>query len=468
MAVLVQWVKMGAPDPRTSALPALPPAYELAKEKQFWSFQPVKDVSVPEVKNTTGLISPIDSFLQAEYESHKLRPVGPAAKRVLIRRATYDLIGLPPTPDEIEAFASDNSPEAFEKVVDRLLASPHYGEQWGRHWLDVVHYADTSGCNSDYPIPDLYKYRNYVIDAFNSDKPYDQFIREQLAGDLMPAKDDAQKHEQMIATGYIAMSRRFGSNANEFHLTIADTLDNLGKVTMGLSLGCTHCHDHKFDPIPTRDYYALYGIFKSTKYSFPGTEVRPHPTDMVPLGTPEQGEQVHAYEQSLSDLDVKIRKLADERLVVSTKLKAVKQPAANAEELKARLKQIAIDLKEAKQEQRKLDEQGPPNVPCAYAVTEGTPQDAKIQHKGLPGDLGEVARGFLTTLGGQTLPADEKGSGRLELAQWITAPTNPLTARVIVNRIWEYHFGKGIVATPNSLAIEASHHRSRPARLPRH
>src|SRR6185503_8146135 len=184
--------------------------------------------------------------------------------RTLIRRATYDLTGLPPTPDEVEAFVVDNAPDAYEKLIDRLLASPAYGEKWGRHWLDLVRYADTSGCNSDFPIPQIYKYRNYVINAFNQDKPYDQFIREQLAGDLLPHKDTAQRDEQIIATGYLAISRRFGSRNNEFHLTIEDTIDNLGKVMLGLSVGCARCHDHKFDPIPTRDYYALYGIFNST------------------------------------------------------------------------------------------------------------------------------------------------------------------------------------------------------------
>jgi hypothetical protein len=434
----------------TGAVSAPPPTYDYSKEKQFWSFQPVKDVPVPRAQNVGGLISPIDSFLRSSYETHRLHPAAAAEKQVLIRRATYDLIGLPPTPDEVSTFVADGTAKAFEKVVDRLLASPHYGEQWGRHWLDVVRYADTSGCNSDFPIPQLYKYRNYVIDAFNNDKPYDQFLREQLAGDLLPARDEAQKHEHIIATGYIAMSRRFGSGAGEFHQTIADTIDNMGKAMLGLSLGCARCHDHKFDPLPTADYYALYGIFNSTTYSFPGTEVRPHPIDLVPLGTPEEAEELHRYEQALHALDLKIRELGNQRLSVSSRLKAVKQPAADAPELEAKLKQIAADLKEAKEQQKKLDTEGPPNVDRAFAVSEGTPHDAKIQRKGLPGDLGEVApRGFLTILGGQKLPRDEKGSGRLELARWVTEPGNPLTARVMVNRIWEYHFGQGIVATPN-------------------
>jgi hypothetical protein len=454
VAAFEQWIKMGAPDPRDQPLPTTtPPPYDYAKEKQFWSFQPVKDQPIPSTENAEGLVSPIDHFLQAGYESHHLRPVGAADKRVLIRRATYDLTGLPPTPDEVKTFLADDSPSAFERVVDRLLASPHYGEQWGRHWLDVVRYADTAGNNPDIPVPQAYKYRNYVIDAFNNDKPYDQFLREQIAGDLMPAKDTAAKREQIIATGYIAISRRFGSGASETHLIIADTLDNVGKSMLGLSIGCARCHDHKFDPISNSDYYALYGIFASTKYAFPGTETLRHPRDFVPLGTSEEAARLHDYEHRVSELDHHLHELADDRLHLTTRIKAMEGATTRPSEVTVNgrnLKQIDEELSKSRAEQKKLDTQGPPNVDRAYAVSEGEAHDVKIQRKGQPDDLGDkVHRRFLSILGGQELPADEKGSGRLELANWITDPANPLTARVMVNRIWEHHFGKGIVATPN-------------------
>src|SRR5438105_9797864 len=220
IADLEKWVTMGAPDPRQANSVASTYGVDLAEGRKFWSFQPVKEPPPPEIKNKTWPRSSIDHFILARLEESRLSPAKDASKQVLIRRATFDLIGLPPTPEETEAFLKDKSPDAFAKVIERLLASPHYGERWGRHWLDVARYADTSGCNSDFPVPTAYKYRNYVIKSFNDDKPYDQFIREQVAGDLLPAKTDAEKSDHIVATGYLALARRFGSRNNEFHLTI--------------------------------------------------------------------------------------------------------------------------------------------------------------------------------------------------------------------------------------------------------
>jgi hypothetical protein len=231
----------------------------------------------------------------------------------MIRRATFDLTGLPPTPEEVDSFLNDTSAKAFEKVIDRLLASPHYGERWGRHWLDIVRFADTAGCNSDFPVPAAYKYRNYVIKSFNEDKPYDRFIREQIAGDLLPAKTESEKYENVIATGYLAMSRRFGSRTKEFNLTIDDTIDNLSKSFLGLSVSCARCHNHKFDPIPTKDYYALYGIFNSSRYAFPGAEIYPHPADMVALASGEAAEKFYKWQKELAALDDRKEYLTVER-----------------------------------------------------------------------------------------------------------------------------------------------------------
>ena len=447
----------------TSAPAAGAAPFDYQKEKRFWSFQPVKDVAPPRVDDQRGLISPVDDFLEAGYESHHLHPTGPVDKRTLIRRATYDLTGLPPTPEEVNAFLADQSRDGFDKLVNRLLESPHYGEQWGRHWLDVVRYADTSGCNSDFPIPQAYKYRNYVIDSFNRDKPYDQFLREQVAGDLLPGSSEAERHEHTIATGYLAISRRFGSQGNEFYLTIQDTIDNLGKAMLGLSLGCARCHDHKFDPVPASDYYALYGIFDSTKFAFPGTEVLRHPKDFVPLASAEDAQRLHDYEKRVADLDVRVRDLANQRLALSARIKAARQPSTEPVTINGKtLEQVNAELGEAREEQRQLDAKGPPDVDRAYAVCEGKPHDARIQRKGIYTELGdEVPRGFLTILGGQKLPRGEKGSGRRELADWIADPSNPLTARVMVNRIWAYHFGQGIVATPNDFG-----HRGQPPSNP--
>jgi cytochrome c553 len=432
-----EWVRMGAPDPRDDAPPKPSPAIDFDRARKFWSFRPVADPPVPAVADESWPRGDIDHFLLARLEAKGLKPVAPADKRTLIRRATFDLTGLPPTPEEVDAFLADESPHAFETVVERLLASPHYGERWGRHWLDLVRYADTSGCNSDYPVPSAYRYRNYVIDSFNRDKPYDRFLREQIAGDLMPSEGDDQRQEQVVATGYLATARRFGSHNSEFHLTFEDMIDNLGKVTLGLSVSCARCHDHKFDPIPQADYYALYGILDSTKYAFPGTEIYRHTKDFVCLGTSEEAEALRKYEAELADLDARIQKLTIEK----------KPRAGDGDE--ARVLRVRADLEEAHNRLRILEDR-PPEVEKAYAASEGTPADAKVQRKGDPKNLGEsVPRGFLQVLGGQRLSDGAKGSGRLELAGWIADPRNPLTARVMVNRIWQYHFGRGIVPSPN-------------------
>jgi hypothetical protein len=418
------WIKMGAPDPRAEVLP--PPPYNFEEARKFWSFQPVKDPVPPKVGEPAWSKNEIDRFIKAKLDEKKLTPVGLASKRALLRRATFDLTGLPPTPVEMDAFLADASPKAFEKVVDRLLASRAYGEKWGRHWLDLVRYADTSGCNSDYPVPDAYRYRNWVIQAFNADKPYDQFLREQLAGDLIRGAGS----EGIIATGYLAIARRFGSRNNEFHLTIEDTIDNVGKTMLGVGVACARCHDHKFDPIPTRDYYALYGIFQSTKYAFPGTEIYQHARDFTPLADGADAERLIAYQVETSHLDDRIEDFTAGRVP-----KGLSEADKN-KEMQAMKDRVAVLELHA------------PSVPRAYAVSEGTPVNAKVQRKGDPKNLAEdVPRGFLTILGGAKLPPEEKGSGRRELADWIV--NTPLMARVMVNRIWQYHFGKGIVGTPS-------------------
>ena len=249
------WVKMGAPDPRvedTVAAAQAKSAIDWNKAREWWSFRPIQKPAAPAVKQKRWPLNDLDRFILARLEKENLKPATDAEKRVLLRRATFDLIGLPPTPEEVDAFLKDKSRDAFAKVVDRLLASPHYGERWGRHWLDVVRYADTAGDNSDFPIPQMHRYRDWVISAFNRDLPYDQFVREQLVGDSLPGKTTQETHERLIATGYIANARRFGSRVDDYpqHLTIEDTLDNLGKAFLGLTINCARCHDHKFDPIP--------------------------------------------------------------------------------------------------------------------------------------------------------------------------------------------------------------------------
>ncbi len=290
------WIKAGAKWPAKSG------KFESTKH---WANQPVQNSVPPDVQNKPWINTTIDPFILKKQEQHGILP-GPAAdKRTLIRRATFDLTGLPPTPEEVEAFLSDESPKAFESVIDRLLQSPAYGERWGRHWLDVVRYADTAGETADYPVPLAWRYRNYVIDAFNSDKPYDEFLREQIAGDILANQGPPEKYaERVTATGYLAISRRFGFDSENYHhLTIQDTIDTVGQSVLGLSLGCARCHDHKFDAVTMQDYYALYGIFDSSRYAFPGSEQKSKVRAMVPLIPPQESQsQWRQYERRVATL----------------------------------------------------------------------------------------------------------------------------------------------------------------------
>lgn len=440
IADLEAWVKLGMPDPRTENTVAIVKskyAIDWNKAREFWSFRPVTSPPPPAVHNGSWPVNDLDRFILARLEQEGLQPVDSAERPALIRRATYDLIGLPPTPDEIDAFVNDSSPNAFANVVDRLLASPRYGERWGRYWLDVVRYADTAGDNSDFPIPQMYRYRNWVIAAFNRDLPYDQFVREQLAGDLIATENKADANERIIATGYIANARRFGSTVDDYphHLTVEDTLDNVGRAFLGLTVNCARCHDHKFDPITTDDYYGLYGIFRSTRYPWPGIELEQKQRDLVPLVPAAEVEAaLKAQREKQEQLTAEVRRLEQER------------DKAKDDERKKLDKQV--------QEARKASEtfsREPLPIDQAYAVADATKiEDAFVHQKGEPTKTGPlVHRRFLTILGGAELPADDRSSGRLRLANWIVDAQNPLTARVMVNRIWLYHFGKGLVPTPN-------------------
>jgi Protein of unknown function (DUF1553)/Protein of unknown function (DUF1549)/Planctomycete cytochrome C len=486
------WVKRGAPDPRVGEAPAAY-AVDIEAARHRWPYTPPVEPAIPAVKNTAWPRNPIDHFILAKLEEKGLSPAPDADPRTLLRRVTYDLIGLPPSVEELEEFleltpsllpsvspsaAKDRETEgrrdgvkAWAATIERLLASPHYGERWGRHWLDVVRYADTAGDNSDYPIPQMYRYRNWVIDAASADMPYDRFIREQLAGDLLPADSPDEKHRQIIATGYIANARRFGSRVDDYpqHLTIEDTIDNLGRAFLGHSLNCARCHNHKFDPITTEDYYAIYGIFHSTRYPWPGIELEKRQRDFVPLADGDVVATALAERKKIDEQLLAEVKAAEEAKKAADKLvKAVqsrfdelrknsdvgedtlKTAESELEEAKRKAADVDAQLKAAKKK-REGAEQAPLPFAVAYAVAEGKKiENCKVQLKGDPERLGsEVSRRFPLVFGGQALPPDEQGSGRLELADWIASPANPLTARVMVNRIWLQHFGRGLVATPN-------------------
>jgi hypothetical protein len=465
------WIKRGAPDPRVeSAAPSLAGKYvvDIEAARQRWPFTLPIEPAIPAVKDAGWPRNAIDHFILAKLEERGIAPAADADKRTLIRRVTYDLTGLPPAAEEVEAFAE--GAESYAALVERLLASPHYGERWGRHWLDVVRYADTAGDNSDYPIPQMVKYRNWVIRAINDDMPYDEFIRQQLAGDLLPAASTAERYDKIVATGYIANARRFGSRVSDYpqHLTIEDTIDNLGRAFMGVSLNCARCHNHKFDPFTNEDYYAIYGIFHSTQYPWPGIELEKKQRELVPLAeaemvaaaTSERKKQADAVAAEAKACDEAkkaadaLAKAAGERLTALQRQESTADVLQEAEkEIEAAKKQAAdLDkrVKAAKKKKADLDNTPLP-FETAYAVAEAKKiENCKVQLKGDPERLGpEVPRRFPTVLGGQTLPAGEKGSGRLELAEWIASKDNPLTARVMVNRLWHHHFGRGLVGTPN-------------------
>ena len=455
-ADLVAWVKQGAPW-AGGAITAADADYQITSEQRaYWSFQPLKHPAVPMVKDQKWVQTEVDNFILAKLESKRLKPTSQASKRELIRRVSYDLTGLPPPPEEVEAFMRDASKIAFSNVVDRLLASPHYGERWARHWLDLVRYADTAGDNADYPVPQAYLYRRYVIDSLNNNKPYDEFIREQIAGDLLPAKTEPEHWEHIVATGYLAIAKRFGTEPEkQKYLTIDDTIDNLGKTFLGLSVSCARCHDHKFDPISNKDYYALYGILDSTRYPFAGSEMRNEQWDLVFRFPQDQAASKPFYDQ-LKDIEERITGLQKERNALAaagtgtadTKDKA-NSASTPAQASPRTVENLNMEIGELKK-QRQAILRARPIVDSAFAVGEEKPHDAVLLLRGdpeKPGDL--VPRRFLQILGGEPLPVNCKQSGRLQLANWIASPYNPLTARVMVNRIWEYHFGKGLVTTPS-------------------
>src|SRR5262245_15829366 len=247
---------------------------ELVASRSWWSFQPVSAPEPPRLRNPAWVSSPIDRSILAKPDARDLHPAVRAEPEVLLRRVYFDLTGLPPTPGELEAFCSDPSPAAFGRVVDQLLASPRYGERWGRHWMDVVRYADTAGDNADYPVPEARRYRDFIIDSLNADKSYAQFVREQLAGDLLTGQGPGEpRSEQIVATGFLALSRRYATAPFEFmHLTIEDAIETTGRAFLGMTLRCARCHDHKYDPVTKEDYYAVYGIFASTRFPYAGSE----------------------------------------------------------------------------------------------------------------------------------------------------------------------------------------------------
>ncbi|MCX7397654.1 MAG: DUF1549 domain-containing protein [Planctomycetales bacterium] len=451
IADFVTWIRTGAVDPREGVAAESSSAIDIEEGRRFWAFQrPVKP-PLPPIQNESWPLTEVDRFVLAAQEKNGLSVVADAEPLTMVRRLYFDLIGLPPTPAEVRAFVNDwqNSPQqTLESTVDRLLDSSHFGERWGRHWLDVARYAESSGKETSFSYPQAWRYRDYVIDSFNADVPFDQFIREQTAGDLLPPDNDTQQARRMIATGFLALGPKshIERNKKQFEMDLADEqIDAVSQAFLGLTVACARCHDHKFDPIPQTDYYALAGIFRSTETLYGTIPViqNNNPSELLTLGNstgmsagvpPLSAAERTRLEKQITDLRDKRAELAKKKQFASLEF------VQNG---------ILLNTFEAKLKAYEAD--GTPKV-LAMGVRDRTAaKDSELFIRGdveKPGAM--VPRGFVQVLCGATAPTVSSGSGRLELANWISSPDNALTARVFVNRVWLHLFGRGLVATPDN------------------
>jgi len=431
-------------------------ADEQGEEPTHWAFQPPAARPLPSVTNREWPQTAVDKFVLSKLETAGLSPSARADRRTLIRRVTFDLVGLPPTPGEVDAFLSDESPDALARVVDRLLASPRYGERWGRHWLDVARYADSNGFDENVAHGNAWRYRDYVVSAFNRDKSFDRFLIEQLAGDLLPFQSEAQQHEQLIATGFLSIGPKVLAETDQAKMRmdiIDEQLDTTGRAFLGLTLGCARCHDHKFDPIATEDYYGLAGIFKSTltmrkyikvaewhEHLLPSAEATARKVDF----DAKVAEKKVGIAGFIAAADKQVRKnMADLPDSKPPKKLETLYPA----ETKAKLKKLRDEL-------AAFQKTGP-DLPAAMGVTEDKVIDIAVHLRGDPLNLGDVVpRRTPLVLRGPRLPRfSRKQSGRRELAAWMVDPRHPLTARVFVNRVWRWHFGRGLVRTTDNFGL---------------
>ena len=457
IATLKQWIAMGAPWP--GADPAVTPQtprkeFQITDEdRAWWAFQPLPDQESQIANRKSQIAEPIYAFILDKLSANGIAPNSPAGKRELIRRATFDLIGLPPTPEDVDAFVADNSPDAYPKLIDRLLASPHYGERWARHWLDVVRFAQSNGYERDDEKPEIWRYRDYVVRAFNDDKPYDQFIREQLAGDELavgrisnpsrkpaetPSTEDGLKiratgdeYDSLIATGFYRLGV-CDDEPDDKQMAVFDDLDDIVTTTshafLGLTINCARCHDHKFDPIAQADYYSFLAFFRNIR-RYEAPKYAPDSVTLAPLAKPET---MRAWQDATSYALAEL------------------QSASRAEpdaKIRSKLDQQArtIENKKANWGWAMVVTENGSTAPATQILTRGNAATPTI----------EVQPAFPQVISPEKpqLPArapDSKTTGRRGvLADWIANPNNPLTARVMVNRLWQHHFGRGIVPTPN-------------------
>ncbi len=458
-----KWVRAGAYDPRDGKSAMIRREIDFGRAKEFWSFRPLVESQRPAVEDVDWARSDIDAFILARWENQGITPVGDADGATLARRIYFDLIGLPPSPAEVDSFvaAMQNDPQqAVAALVDTLLDSPQFGERWGRHWLDVVRYAESTGMERNATFTQAWRYRDYVIDAFNGDMPFDQFTRQQVAGDLLPYQSQQQRDRQLIATGMLALGPKSLNEpkAEKFQMDVVDEqIDVVTRAFLGLTVSCARCHDHKFDPIPQSEYYSLAGIFTSTDtfYGTAKTNGNRNPGRLLAItgdtikpaaAAGDAGEekryrnQLKALQKKLQGLETQIAKAKN-----ATAKRAVEKRIGEA---KDDIRRARNRLAQSTQPAESTDA-----AMLVMAVAEADQiADTDLRIRGEPDEHGrEIPRGFLTIASLEENPSlPEDCSGRLELADWITRPSNPLPARVAANRVWQHLFGRGLVRTVNN------------------
>lgn len=450
-----KWIRDGAHDPREAAER---PGMSLASARKFWAYQkPVKS-SAPKVMQTGWPLRELDRHILAELEKHQMRPAPEAAPVTLLRRLHFDLTGLPPTPEQVRAFLK-NPTELYEQTVDGLLDSPRFGERWARHWLDVARYAESNGREANLTFPQAWRYRDYVIDAMNADVPYDRFITEQISGDLLPAQGDAEKARLLIATGFLAMGAMGLAEMNpaQFAADVADEqLDTLTRAVLASSIACARCHDHKTDPYRMEDYYALAGIFKSTRTHYGNWIDSENSNHSTLLRLPEVEGQIVANKAvppaRMRQLKEELAQIQRDQIGDDALIKKAKEEGRDIRADYQRLLTRAIGRfwrgGGIKGELEHVNDKGEPLVLC-MGVSDGEVRDSQVYDRGELAHPGKtVPRGFPAVFEIKGVPTpSSKQSGRLELARWITSRDHPLTARVMANRVWHHLMGKGLVRT---------------------
>lgn len=462
-----KWIEMGAPDPREQTVAHATGGrreINLDEGRQHWAFQKPVPHAAPTLAHEGWAGSELDQWIQVGLEKAGLKPTAQADRRTLIRRIAFDLTGLPPTPEEVEAYVRDASPEATKRVIDQYLDSSRFGERWGRHWLDVARYGESSGKEVNVLYPHAWRYRDYVIDAFNRDKPYDQFLKEQIAGDLLRSKDKRDQAEKIVATGFLAIGSKGHNNRDkrQFAMDVVDEqIDALSQSMLGLTLACARCHDHKFDPVTQRDYYALAGIFLSSETLF-GTHQQlqnNNASDLIELDP--QAEAVSALARISPSEAAELKQRYDKAEAESSEMQRDlfaargqgrdRNNAADFLKLRGARDRAGV----AKADLDQFYDNGAPRALAMGMLDRERPINSALLVRGDIKQAADVVpRGLVEVLCAKGEPLNiAEGSGRLDLAFFIASRDNPLTARVMVNRIWSKLMGSGLVSTPDNFGL---------------